>query len=42
MPKKTFFNLEEKKKESIMRSAVNEFSERGFEKANVGNIYNLQ
>lgn len=38
MPKKTFFNLEEKKKESIMRSAVNEFSERGFEKANVGNI----
>lgn len=38
MPKKTFLNLEEKKKESIMRSAVNEFSERGFEKANVGNI----
>ncbi|APM39533.1 TetR/AcrR family transcriptional regulator [Clostridium kluyveri] len=38
MPKKTFLNLEEKKKESIMRSAVNEFSEQGFEKANVGNI----
>lgn len=38
MPKKTFLNLEEKKKENIMRSAVNEFSEQGFEKANVGNI----
>ncbi|MHC6180196.1 TetR/AcrR family transcriptional regulator [Clostridium sp. JNZ X4-2] len=38
MPKKTFFNLEEKKQETIMRSAVNEFLNHGFEKGNIANI----
>lgn len=38
MPKKTFFNLEEKKQETIMRSAVNEFLNHGFEKGNISNI----
>ncbi|GFP78174.1 TetR/AcrR family transcriptional regulator [Clostridium fungisolvens] len=38
MPKDTFFNLNEEKQEKIMRTAVSEFSNNGFENANIGNI----
>jgi len=38
MPKETFFNLDEQKKERIMRAAVNEFCMHGFEKGNIGNV----
>ena len=38
MPKETFFNLSEEKQESVMRSAINEFSKHGFERGNVGDI----
>jgi AcrR family transcriptional regulator len=37
MPKDTFHNLEEDKKERIMRAAIGEFSRHGFEKGNIGN-----
>lgn len=38
MPKETFFNLSEEKQENVMRTAIREFSEYGFEKGNIGNI----
>lgn len=38
MPKGTFFNLNEEKQEKIMRSAISEFLNYGFEKGNVGDI----
>lgn len=38
MPKSTFFNLSEEKQEKIMRSAINEFSNKGYEKGNIGEI----
>ncbi|AGK99377.1 TetR/AcrR family transcriptional regulator [Clostridium pasteurianum] len=38
MPKETFFNLNDEKKERILRAAINEFLEKGFEKGNIGNI----
>lgn len=38
MPKETFLNLNEEKQEKVMRSAINEFSNNGFEKANIGTI----
>ncbi|GFZ33441.1 AcrR family transcriptional regulator [Clostridium zeae] len=38
MPKNTFFNLNEEKREKVMRAAVSEFSNNGFENANIGNI----
>lgn len=38
MPKDTFFNLSEEKREKVIRSAVSEFLKHGFEKANVGSI----
>lgn len=38
MPKDTFFNLSEDKREKIMRAAISEFSKNGFEKGNVGSI----
>lgn len=38
MPKETFFNLDEGKKERIMRAAVSEFCMHGFEKGNIGNV----
>jgi AcrR family transcriptional regulator len=37
MPKETFFNLDEEKKERIMRAAISEFCVHGFEKGNIGN-----
>lgn len=38
MPKETFFNLNEEKQEKIMRTAISEFLNRGFEKGNIGDI----
>jgi AcrR family transcriptional regulator len=38
MPKDTFFNLNGEKREKVMRAAVGEFTARGFEKGNVGEI----
>lgn len=38
MPKETFLNLPEEKQESVMRAAINEFMNRGFEKGNIGDI----
>lgn len=38
MPKDTFFNLNEEKKEKVMRSAISEFMRNGFEKGNIGDI----
>lgn len=38
MPKDTFFNLSEEKQEKVMRSAINEFLNNGFEKGNIGDI----
>lgn len=38
MPKDTFFNLSEEKREKVIRSAISEFLKHGFEKANVGSI----
>jgi AcrR family transcriptional regulator len=38
MPKETFFNLNEEKQEKVMRAAISEFCNNGFEKANIGNI----
>lgn len=38
MPKDTFFNLNEEKREKVVRSAISEFLKHGFEKGNVGDI----
>ena len=38
MPKDTFFNLKEDKRERILRSAITEFNACGFIKANIGII----
>jgi hypothetical protein len=38
MPKRTFFRLEEDKKERIIRAAIDEFHKNGFENAKIGNI----
>ena len=38
MPTKTFFRLRDEKQESIMRSAIHEFVENGFERAKIGDI----
>ena len=38
MPKETFMNLDEEKKEKIMRAAISKFSIQGFEKSNIGDI----
>ncbi|HBC96807.1 MAG TPA: TetR/AcrR family transcriptional regulator [Clostridium sp.] len=38
MPKKTFFNLEEKKQDKIIRSAISEFTKYGFERAKMDTI----
>ncbi len=38
MPKETFFNLNDEKRERIIRSAISEFNKNGFEKGNVGDI----
>lgn len=38
MPKITFFNLNDKKKQKIEKAIKNEFSREGFEKASISNI----
>ena len=38
MPKETFYNLKQDKRERILRSAVNEFRAHGFRSANIGTI----
>lgn len=38
MPKETFLNLPEEKKEKIFREAIKEFGKKGYEKGNVGEI----
>lgn len=38
MPKKTFFRLRDEKQESILRAAVHEFVENGFERAKIADI----
>ena len=38
MPKETFFNLNEEKQEKVLRSAIKEFLNNGFEKANIAVI----
>ena len=38
MPKETFFNLKEEKKQKIERALINEFSRVSFEKASISNI----
>ncbi|WP_223067308.1 TetR/AcrR family transcriptional regulator [Paenibacillus caui] len=38
MPKDTFFNLSEEKQDKVMRSAISEFLNQGFEKGNIGEI----
>jgi len=38
MPKQTFFNLPEEKRQSIVNAAVDEFSEYGFEAASINRI----
>ncbi|WP_079426952.1 TetR/AcrR family transcriptional regulator [Clostridium oryzae] len=38
MPKETFFNLSNEKQEKVMRSAIKEFLNNGFEKSNIGTI----
>ncbi|MCL2197685.1 MAG: TetR/AcrR family transcriptional regulator [Defluviitaleaceae bacterium] len=38
MPKETFFRLRDEKQDSIMRSAINEFAEHGFERAKICDI----
>lgn len=38
MPKETFLNLSEEKQELIMRAAIDEFMNRGYEKGNIGDI----
>ena len=38
MPKETFFRLRDEKQEGILRSAIHEFVEHGFERAKIGDI----
>lgn len=38
MPKDTFLNLPEEKREMVMRAAINEFMNKGFEKGKIGDI----
>jgi AcrR family transcriptional regulator len=38
VPKETFFNLNEEKQEKVIRAAINEFLNKGFEKGNIGEI----
>lgn len=38
MPKSTFFNLDTEKQEKIMRAAISEFVDNGYEKGNITNI----
>ena len=38
MPKETFFRLRDEKQEGILRSAIKEFVEHGFEQAKISNI----
>lgn len=38
MPKKTFFRLRDEKQESILRAAIHEFIENGFERAKIADI----
>lgn len=38
MPKETFFRLRDEKQEGIMRSAIHEFVEHGFERAKISDI----
>lgn len=38
MPKKTFLRLDEDKRERVVRAAIREFHENGFEKAKIGTI----
>lgn len=38
MPKETFLNLPQEKKEKIFREAIKEFGEQGYEKGNIGKI----
>ena len=38
MPKQTFFNLKEDKKEKIEKALIKEFSRNSFEKASISNI----
>lgn len=38
MPKETFLNLPQEKKEKIFREAIREFGEQGYEKGNISNI----
>jgi len=38
MPKRTFFRLDEDKRERVIRSAIDEFRQNGFENAKVGAI----
>lgn len=38
MPKETFFNLSEEKREKIIKESIKEFGKQGFEKGNIGKI----
>jgi AcrR family transcriptional regulator len=38
MPKDTFFNLNEEKQEKVIKSAIGEFLDKGYEKGNIGVI----
>jgi AcrR family transcriptional regulator len=38
MPKETFFRLRDEKQEGILRSAINEFNQHGFERAKICDI----
>ena len=38
MPKRTFFRLDEEKRERVIRAAINEFRKSGYENAKVGTI----
>lgn len=38
MPKETFFRLRDERQEGILRSAIHEFVEHGFERAKIGDI----
>ncbi len=41
MPSKTFMRLEEEKQERVMRAAIKEFQENGYNQANIGRIADL-
>ncbi|NMC57670.1 MAG: TetR/AcrR family transcriptional regulator, partial [Eubacteriaceae bacterium] len=38
MPKDTFFNLNEEKRIKVLKSAVSEFLDKGYEKGNIETI----